>query len=248
MIFWERLGSHVTLSLTELRNIMDTAVQKVIKDLKSELADRFDLIEESLKSIERTTNNTTNIAKEISSDFNKFRQSKFPSATTASTTTPAAPIDIKEKVEEVFLEQQFKQEKRNNLVMYGIPESVTDSSDGIEEDTNYVLDIHKILKVAPFTRIKVQRLGRKLDKPRPLLVKYPECDRDARFSVLKSGKELRKLPVDDSRHNVYVNRDLTRAERECEAKLRAECKKQNEGGGNVIIRRGKIVSRIQQQN
>ncbi len=238
--------AHVTLSLTELRNIMDTAVQKAINDLKSDLADRFDLIDESLKLIERNTNNTTNIAKEISLDLNKSRHN--PLATTASTTTSSAPIDIKTKVEEVFLEQQFKQEKRNNLVLYGIPESFTDSNDGTEEDTNYIQNMHTLLKAAPFTTVKVQRLGRNLDKPRPLLVKYPECDRDARSFVLKNGKELRKLPVDDSRRNVYVNRDLTRAERECEAKLRADCKKKNAEGENVIIRRGKIVPRIQNHN
>ena len=101
--------------------------------------------------------------------------------------------------------------KRSNLVLFGIPEPGRSESSVSPRDQD-IKSVDSILE--SLTGVKKPfdlrfRIGKKQDKPRPILIKIP--DPKDKEEILSMGHKLKDNPQWKS---VYINDDLTPAQRE----------------------------------
>jgi hypothetical protein len=128
----------------------------------------------------------------------------------------------------VLTELEERRAKENNIVIHGIQE--LNSQIGTERkdhDTKEALNILKGCKMKEEKRkiVRVARLGRydKDNTKRPLLVAFEniECKKEL-------FRNIKNLQEDETFKDIRIKNDLTRTEREQEAKLREETKELNE--------------------
>ncbi len=149
---------------------------------------------------------------------------------------------IKAQVEEVLDNQKERDEKKNNVVVFNIPEG--DETE--EEDVNNKEDIKKVSKVLEIVcpeikaevlnKTSVQRIGRRRRvvgaKPRPIKIKFSGSE--IKEKVLKGAK---KLKGHDELRTVGISNDRTRMEIEEDRKLKEELEERKKKGENVYISR-----------
>lgn len=146
------------------------------------------------------------------------------------------------------MNQYFDRERRKqNLVIFGLPESEgSNSSDRNMLDASaFSRLVSSQFKIENITIVKTAHLGRiNPEKPRPLLVSL--SDSSSRRYLLQNSKILRGNP---EYNKVYISPDLSPKEREANKKLQIELRQRRQGGEtNLIIRKGKIVSKIAASN
>ena len=141
------------------------------------------------------------------------------------------------------IEEKTEHEKRKaNMVIWNIPESKkTDPKEEKEDDEKNVLDILNKTSIISTENIsKIERLGRKSDRPR--LVKVIVKTTDMKDKIMKNQRKINE-GESDKKNFIYINHDLTPAEREQGKKLREELKRRiGEGETNIGIRNSEIVS------
>ena len=147
--------------------------------------------------------------------------------------------------------------RKMNLIVFNLPE--------VEDPTNVVWDIPtkvtkdiesitKILEEELKIEIKheelvvdARRLGGKAavtspgQKPRPRPLKIVFKDMAKKREVLSAAKNLREA-TNPIANKLFINPDLTEAQRTLDKKLREEMWQKRESGQNVVIRRGEIVT------
>ena len=130
--------------------------------------------------------------------------------------------------EEVKTELREKEERSENMVIYGLKESdKTDSKERIREDEEAVKKIWNMVEVKieeGETEVRF-RAGKKREdgKPRPLIVKFKE--EETKEKVLSGA---RKLARKDEWKNVFLAQDLTAKQREEDRKKEEERKREAE--------------------
>ena len=156
--------------------------------------------------------------------------------------TPAWPKvekNIQHSVEEVLCNQAEKEEKKCNLILFGVTESAqtTEGKDNTREDHNKAVDIVCHLDdlidsddLRP-TFCKVSRLGRKKpgqdEKPRPIKVELPDIDIKNR--ALKNARLLKDYKM----KKIGVSHDKTKKELDADRVLRADLRKKREENTGV---------------
>ena len=126
------------------------------------------------------------------------------------TVTEQAVKDVKA---EALRELYAVEAKRSNLVLFGIPEpSRSEGSDHVSPRDQDIKAVDSILE--SLTGVKKTfdlrfRIGKKQDKPRPVLIKLP--DPKDKEEILSKGHMLKDNP---QWKRVYINEDLTPAQRE----------------------------------
>ena len=160
---------------------------------------------------------------------------------------------VKDEVSE-FLEHKDEIDwRKNNLVVFGLPEPVEPSgiSTGpwntekkIEQDTIKIKEIITTelgVGLSPRNEIYgARRLGTwNPDRPRPLRITFDDIQ--TKRSVLGSAKKL-KQSTDPVLKGMHINPDLTEEQRKADAVLRTEMwRRRTENNENVVIRKGKLV-------
>ena len=150
-------------------------------------------------------------------------------------------------------EQARIESKRNNLIIYGLPETESTKEKQKFSDFNTVKDLYQERVIIKDTDIvDLQRIGKaKEDAHRPLRIIFKE--NDLRNEVLKNNKYL-KLELENFKEcackfpgnhiHIYVTDDKTKKQQETDKQLREELKqKRKDGENDLIIRNGKIVSK-----
>ena len=148
-----------------------------------------------------------------------------------------------------------RESKKDSLIIYGIPEPPTeiDPIAQMKEDfktLQTIYDGRTALEKTDFTDIT--RLGtKKTDKIRP--IKITCVSQLKRKDILTNnlglkleGDHLKECDSCDQhgKHiHIYVTTDKTKQEQEAEKILRKELKKRKDDGEDVLIRRGRIVTR-----
>lgn len=128
-----------------------------------------------------------------------------------------------EVVKEACFNMSDKIAREKNIIMFNLPESVGTIEENIAKDKEQVQEINKITAELDNPEIKIRRLGKKGEKPRPLLVSFSEMgDKEKVMGNLTKMKHA-KEPL----NKVSVKHDLTKIEREEEKKLLAEAKTMN---------------------
>lgn len=142
------------------------------------------------------------------------------------------------QVKEMALEEQDKENRRNNIILHRVPESQGQTSEErIKLDTQFSLQLFTAIKsgIAEEDIIRVTRLGKNPDdseRPRPLLVQLG--GRLAKNLIMENVSKLQH--ADAKFKKVIVNHDMTKKERE-ECRVLSEEAKQktaNETSGEWI--------------
>lgn len=159
--------------------------------------------------------------------------------------------ETKEQVETVIEEKmantaqisiaeiQEREKRKQNLVLFNIPESNKSESEDILKDAHEEVDKIMVKIGTPSEIISLTRLGKKGSTPRPVKIKLKlESDKTR---ILKSAKKLKGT-------NTFINRDVTPSERPEFRKLVMERKRRQEESASKgqeahwIIRRGKVIN------
>ena len=144
----------------------------------------------------------------------------------------------KEVISEVKNELKEKEERSENIVVYGLAESKDkDIKKRVEHDEKLVKDMIKVTEVQVKGGVEVKfRAGkvREDGKARPLIVTIK--DEDSRKKIMENA---RKLGRDDDWKQVFVAPDLTYEQRESEKKKEQELKDQAEKQSEETKAKGK---------
>ena len=138
--------------------------------------------------------------------------------------------------EEMNVEMKEREERSENLVLYGVPEPDTgDAGVMKEEDEKKVKEMAEAIGVEVKGRIvRKFRAGKKDDargKGRPMVVRIE--DEETRTKILENARKLKR---NDTWKNVFVSHDLTFKQREEarkeESRLKEEAEEKTEQAKN----------------
>lgn len=139
------------------------------------------------------------------------------------------------------VERIERDSKKKNLIIFNLSESKKDvPRDRFEEDKDACLELVTAIGVEDVKFGNLIRLGRKTaDKVRPLLVKFEE---EKHIKAILLGKN--SLRGTEKFCQVYVDKDMSKEERENMKKLREELYAKRElGNAHYVISRGRVVER-----
>lgn len=157
--------------------------------------------------------------------------------------------DSEELVNENLTELRDRESRKENLVLFNIPESTSDDTDSrklydIAETTELLeSELNVQTEVANPVRLGKKQMNSRY--PRPLRVTV-ESER-TKWKILKAAKNLKESRKEEYKA-VFIKRDMTRMERAQEEDLRkqlADKRKEAEEKGEQctwIIRRGKLIN------
>ncbi len=146
----------------------------------------------------------------------------------------------------IYKEIEDRARRKENLIFSGIPETLNGSlEDRKVADQEYVERILMNLSIADDGVItRIHRIGRSVDdKPRLLLVKC--MNEEIKLDVLRNAKKLRNL---ETYKTIYVNPDLTLAQRQERKLLANELKRRRALGEDVVIQNNSVVLKSTIQN
>lgn len=245
----ENENEQINIKLSDLQKLIRSEVTSAVKSamnhLQSDLTTRFDalenLLDQSVTKSPNLSNELRNVWEGIKTDVSKLtRETKAVSTTSASSSLAAEiPTKVQEAVGNALRENQEKTNKKHNLIFSGVPES-SDEDDEAKHDIAAINKIHHELGITLKHTFRLHRLGKNGPKSRIILAQYHEADSVARALLLKNAKKLR-LSKEKPMHQVFINPDLTKLEREESWKLRQELKRRRDNGEKVTIRRGAII-------
>jgi len=128
---------------------------------------------------------------------------------------------------EVFAELRERDERKKNVIVYGIPEAAAEIKGKARKD----YDVEQVCDIAREINVNLnandikfaKRLGEKGEESRPIQVGLLIDNK--KVEILRNGK---KLKDSDSYYEVYISPDLTRKQREEERELWSEAQRKNE--------------------
>ena len=158
---------------------------------------------------------------------------------------------LKTNVTEVIVAQKEREDRKNNLVLFNIPEN-EDNDKGLELDKRYAADVCKFVdpefsesSKSTSVEFKIERLGTRRKpspdnpSPRPRPIKICFSDHTRRDRVLKSARKLK----DSAYKHVGISADKTKEERDRDYLNRTELKRRKNEGEDVVLYRGDIILR-----
>ncbi len=218
------------ISAVKTSQLIETKCRQYVREMKEELLEH---IEEKIdKELDSTRLELQQVKEEICGVKHQI----------ANQDMQAARI-IEEKMADTaqmnVSEIQERNARRNNLVIFNIPESNKVEPDDVKrEDSKQVEDILQRID-APCDFNVLMRVGKKGDAPRPVKIRIKE-EAD-RTNILKSAKKLKGSVI-------FINKDMTPLERAEHRKLVTERKRRQEQSdtqgleAHWIIRRGQVVN------
>ena len=156
-------------------------------------------------------------------------------------TNIAPVVPVTSNATDVVDEYLDRERRKSNLIIYGVPESTGSTDERKLNDNTYIKNlVHSEFNLDTIEITKCVRLGKRAEgKIRPVQITL--TDRYVRGRILRNAKSLRNST---SYQNVYISPDQTPKEREASKLLRQELRRRKDTGeSNLIIRRGKIVSK-----
>lgn len=148
---------------------------------------------------------------------------------------------IEEHQMNIFSEIEDRERRKNNIVISGVPEkedgNAEERKEWDEEKAEKLFDELAGLNSEDF--MKTYRIG-KTDSKKPRLLKVICRNDEIKRDLLTKAKDLRSM---SGYEGVYVNPDQTPLQQRQSKALREEYKRRKELGEEVLLRRGKIISR-----
>ena len=217
-----------------------------VADLETKLDQRISLLESSIKNL---TEQPPIL------DTNSQSQSTYASVLTSGAQAQhPTPLDfavaVKEQVKEEVSEMRQIEIRKNNLMLYRVPEGAeAPVAQKAVWDNQHVVKLFQTLTNSTRSPkiVDVRRLGKHMapDHSRPILVKFEQFE-DKRNMILNAYK-LKN--VKGSLEGVSLSADMTQKQRAANNILRSELKLRKEAGEkDLVIRRGQITTRIPTPN
>lgn len=198
---------------------MKTLMETILTDKLGSLEKKIDNVTDSLKMIISRIEDIEGKYKEVQSRCKR----------------------IEEQQMDIFSEIEERERRKTNLVISGILEkedgNVQERIRWDEENVCRVFEDLAGLDSGDFT--KTYRLG-KTDSRKPRLLKVVCRNYETKREILTKAKELRSKA---GYEGVYVNPDQTPLQQRQSKAVREEYKRRKDLGEDVLLRRGKIVSR-----
>lgn len=157
---------------------------------------------------------------------------------------------IKTHVTEALDAQKEKQERKDNLIVFNVPECESNDIGRCNGHDNQELEniFRHVESTFDFSSVQadgIMRIGNKRTptttnpnpKPRPLRVKF--SDGNCRWKILGNARKL----AGSKFSKIGISADKTRFEREADNALRAEYKRRKANKEDVVLFRGKVMFR-----
>ena len=142
-------------------------------------------------------------------------------------------------------EQHDRESRKHNIIVFRVPESVSDNRDEVQNhDVSFLNSMAENIQ-APINVRKTFRLGKKEGHDRPLKVEL-ESEKEV-INTLRAAKKLNQSS-NPTMKNIYIKKDMTPLEREEQRKLvkmrdRLQQEADNKNlRATWIIRAGKVVN------
>lgn len=151
-------------------------------------------------------------------------------------------------VQQVLDNSKEKEEKKNNLIMFNLPETATtDAKQSYEEDLQKVKDVLRYVNggtlIQDLDESNVSRMGRrKEEQTRPRGIKIQLANNENKMKILRNAKELAKHATFKT---LGLSPDKTQQERTNYLKMRTEVNTRNAKGEDLIIYKDKIITRAE---
>ena len=145
-------------------------------------------------------------------------------------------------VQEQREEDALIEKKKDNLIVYGMPETPGDDrKEELLEDFRRIKKIYTgRTEVVKEDIVHMTRLGQKAaNKIRPIQITL--VNQTKRKNILTKNRDL-KLLENDISTNIYVSTDRTQKQREADKILRRELKERQKTNPDLVIRNNKIVT------
>ena len=206
-----------------------TSEANIVSQIDDILAKRLNPLRESLFCLSEKFENLEKQFCELKKDYDCLSQ-KYKYAAASSETVH----------EEAF--QRFV--KRDYLIVSGLPEQTSGSVDERREaDEEAIESVGRAVGISKVDPEEIRRIG-KMQPGRPRLLRFKCSNGDIRSTLLRTSKDLKKH---HQYTNVFINRDLTRQQREQSKHLRLELKRRRDAGEDVVIFRGMVQPKDKNQ-
>ena len=212
-------------------------MQIELENIKTEISGRFDKLESRMTKMEEK------VSKGITADIKSpsFRDIlKKDIQTTVSQNLNEKLSRFKQQEEKDIIE-----EKKNNIVLFNVPESTSDDiKTRMKHDRRMFLLTYEIEEenFNDKTVKQMHRVGKKQsEKARPMVIKFTE--NETKMEYLKKSGDL-AIAVNGEDQRIYASHDMTKDQRAKIKKLAAEVKTRKDNGEkDVVIRNYQIVKK-----
>ena len=157
---------------------------------------------------------------------------------------------VKVQIEQSFDELKDREDRKNNLIVFNLKESIKqDIDEAATEDLQQLKEILKLTNpemteniIKDMTTEKITRLGRKTtskdSKPRPLKINLP--NEATKYKIIRKTYRLKSC---SDHPKIGFKFDLTRQQQSEERELRKELEQRKAANEDVMIYRGRIIKR-----
>jgi hypothetical protein len=258
----------VTVSLIELRNIINNEVKNqltdfnesiagLIDELRGDLALRFDCIDNQLNEAQINSKSAKedleNIIDNMKLNFVKLEEKVAKSIHTTRTTaeklncvsntapiaTMAQTIAQDNQLKSTIEEFKEKEEKKSNVIIFNVLESnAANVTDRKNADIIVYKDICKSIDIEEHNILNIFRIGSKIEGKIRPLV--VKSNEYIRTQIIKNAHKMRDVRADVCFKRAVLKPDLTKTEQIEEKALIVDLKRRRGLGEKVFIRRGKI--------
>ena len=228
-------GFHWFCSICQPNAIDVIKTVQHIKEKHDQLDARMTAVEEKLEGMDNCFDDRVQhtVRSVMQEEMTKLKDTVSQSLDGASNHPKVGAETIRDLVKDEIAEARQRDNRRLNLIVKNLPENGKDDKD--------VEALVKTLglKTREARMIKFERIGKADGRPRLVKVK---CDRsDQKRKILENCK---KLADNETYKDVYVCRDMTKAEQKAQKELRDELKRKRnvKDGKKYFIRGNKVVS------
>ena len=234
----------VALSLFDNGDRMDKKFEAMYSKFTKELELLSSSIRDNYNSMQENVSTLSTKVKDQYSQNVDLQEKLNHSKVLAAAVEQGDPVQVRAQLNidsatKIVDEYNDRERRKCNVIVYNAPQSMAkDLSTQKKDDVSFVNVLCEKLAI-PLVEIRdVTRLGSKSSSKNGLL-RVKCCDLLQRQQLLMNARKLRKF---EEFKNVYVNPDLTRAERVAQKELRQElARRKADGEKDIYIHRGLIV-------
>ena len=235
----------LTISVNDLRSLIKEELKSFRKEFESDFASRIDLLEKETLDLlhklqkEHETSNQAIMDQFI--DIKKLIHKK--STEPISQTNITKSNNIKETISDVLNEQELREQKKNNLIIFNMSEAQqANPTEILQCDSKNVLELCTKIGVQNPQIKKVFRIGKQTtNSTRPMVITC--TDNSSRYAILSNAKNLKDLENDDIHKKIAIKPDLTKTEQAVVKEVYLQFKRRRAEGESVFLRNGKIFQK-----
>ena len=232
------LSSPKVLSLSNIKTVVDESIKTVLENINS-LRQDFEQIKLHILSLDSRISGIEHSLTTLTENQEKNKTEVNALKARVEELSCLRNPSVDSIADKVLVEFEEREYRRDNLMVFGLPEISDSLSQRREHDSANLWRMFQMIKVSYNTVIEHHRVGKiSSGKIRPLKVKIR--DRTAKMEILRRAKDLR---VSGDFKKVFIGNDMTKRQQEQYQTLKKELLKQRDDGKDVVIYKGEIRTR-----